>query len=321
MAAPCPLCGGTEHEKVSSRDRHGNPLVSVLCLGCGVITNDPIPTDAELAAFYTRDYRKSYKGAAIPSKRQVWRNFGRLVAHFEANTGFYRAPITGLDLGAGSGEFLFLAKVKGLHFIGVEPNEDYAHYCRDMLGLDVRTNLLEELTFPEASFDMIRLSHVLEHMRDPVRSLKTLSSWLKPGGLLYIEVPQTDDEARRKLRGRMFHFGHIFNFDPFTLRLAAARAGLVEAPDAAARLAGTTGTFFVKGDAVSPPPDACRANAARARSFMADHNARTVPAPKDGNAVSRLVSTLAARSAEALAARRFKTHRAIAEHFGARLVG
>jgi SAM-dependent methyltransferase len=321
MKTPCPLCGETSHEVVSTRDRHGKALTTILCHGCGVITNDPIPSDEALAEFYRSDYRVAYKGSAIPRKRQVWRNFGKLITHFKENAGFYRKPLHGLDLGSGSSEFLFLAKTMGLDFFGVEPNEAYARYSRDVLGLDVRTQLLEELDFPDASFDMIRLSHVLEHMRDPVRSLTTLSHWLKPNGTLYIEVPQIDVESRHKLRGKMFHFGHIFNFDPFTLRLAAARAGLVESPDAAARLAGTTGTFFVRGDASLPSVETRRANGARAQAAMAAHNARLVPQPDDGNAAGRFVRVLGLRASELIAARRFPTHRAIAEHFGAKLSG
>jgi SAM-dependent methyltransferase len=318
MQTICPLCGGNEHATVSERDRHGGALRTVVCIGCGIITNDPIPSDAELAAFYTSSYRVAYKGAEVPRKRQVYRNFRRIAAHFKDNAAFYGAPMTGLDLGSGSGEFLFFARAAGLDFSGVEPNKGYASYSSGMLGLPVANKLLEELSFPAAQFDMIRLSHVLEHMRDPVRSLTTLRGWLKPGGLLYVEVPQIDAEARRKMRGRMFHFGHVFNFDPFTLRLAAALAGLVEHPDAARRLSGTTGTFFMAGDAPKPDAAAMAANGARMKALMDAHNASMMPAPEGATAAGRFLSVNAQRIAEQLAVLRFPSHRAIADHFGAR---
>ena len=42
----------------------------------------------------------------------------------------------------------------------------------------------------------------------------------------------------------MFHYAHIFNFNPWTLRACAGLAGLTEAPETAKKSAGTTGAFF-----------------------------------------------------------------------------
>jgi SAM-dependent methyltransferase len=319
MAVACSLCQGAAHTVVSEMDRHGRPLRTVVCEGCGLITNDPIPSDEELIAFYRSHYRKSYKGAELPRKRQVLRNFQRIEAHFRQNAAFYRAPKFGLDLGSGSGEFLFLAKAAGLDFIGVEPSSTYSAYTRDHLGLDVSTKVLEEIDYPPAHFDMIRLSHVLEHMRDPVRSLKTLAGWLKPDGVLYIEVPQIDAEAQRKMRGKMFHFGHIHNFDPFTLRFAASLAGLIEHPSALTRLAGTTGTFFRIGSVSEFDLAQKVRNANRNIQLMAEHNARTLPLPENGSAIGRFFKINSQRVGEQLSALRFSTHRAIADHFASRI--
>ncbi len=125
---PCRLCGETDHVVVSRTDCHGNALETVLCMGCGVITNDPIPSDEELAAFYRTDYRMQYKGAKKPRKRQVWRNFKRIESHFAVNRDMYAGHRTCLDLGSGSGEFMLMAEALGMDCIGIEPNEVYARY-------------------------------------------------------------------------------------------------------------------------------------------------------------------------------------------------
>jgi len=63
--------------EVSAADRHGKPLRTILNRRTGLVRNDPVPSDAELEQFYSRDYRVAYKGAAKPRKRQAFRNFRR----------------------------------------------------------------------------------------------------------------------------------------------------------------------------------------------------------------------------------------------------
>ncbi len=106
MKYPCRLCGESEHLPVSRKDRHGYALDTAICMGCGIITNYPIPSHEALADFYRADTRTQFKGTEKPRKRQVWRNFKRLESHFEDNRDIYAGRRTCLDLGSGSGEFM-----------------------------------------------------------------------------------------------------------------------------------------------------------------------------------------------------------------------
>ena len=319
MNPACQLCECSDFEAVSSLDRHGQPLQTVLCRGCGVVTNHPIPTDEELAAFYRSDYRTAYKGTATPRMRQVWRNFKRMQGHLEADADFLSGRRSCLDLGSGSGEFMYLAQRLGVECLGIEPNGPYASYSRDMLGLDVRTQTLEETSFEPGSFDLIRLSHVMEHMRDPVRSLSTLREWLATDGVIYIEVPDIEAEARQKARGKLFHYGHIFNFNPWTLRAAARRAGLAEHPLSVQRHGRETRGYFGQGRPTEPRDAANAENANRMAAALKRHYERLLPEPESGSAFSRGVSTIGARLGEIVAARRFSTPREIGDYFATRL--
>ncbi|MEM7685750.1 MAG: class I SAM-dependent methyltransferase [Pseudomonadota bacterium] len=232
------------HQTVSETDRRGRPLKTVICMETGLVRNDPVPGDAELAKFYSEDYRKDYKSAEKPRRRQILRNFRRVAAHVAAFSDVLDQASAVLDVGAGSGEFAFLMTRRGKSVIGVEPNQGYAAYCRDDLGLDVRTAHLSSDLFENQSFDLIRLNHVLEHLNDPVKYLEMMARWLRPGGRLYVEVPNIETYCREKSRGNMFHYGHIWNFNPWTLRAAATLAGLEECPETTARSEGTTGVFF-----------------------------------------------------------------------------
>ena len=235
------------HEVVSDADRHGKPLRTVICMETGLVRNDPIPGDAELARFYAEDYRTAYKGAATPRRRQILRNFRRVADHVTRFRDVLDGADRVLDVGAGSGEFAYLLTRLGKVVTGIEPNAGYAAYCREDLGLDVETAHLAPDLFAPGTFDLIRLNHVLEHLNDPVGYLAMIADWLVPGGVLYVEVPNIETYAREKSRGNMFHWGHIFNFNPWTLRAAAGLAGLSEPEATVARSADTTGVFLQRG--------------------------------------------------------------------------
>lgn len=321
MTDLCQLCGSSAKIIVSQFDRHGKPLNTVCCTGCGVVTNDPIPDMETLAQFYAQHYRKEYKGASKPRKRQVWRNFGRTARHFRAFSDIYDGVHNCIDIGAGSGEFLYVAKASGIATRGVEPNIDYAAYCREDLGLDVETGRLEDFDFAAEKFDLIRLSHVLEHLPAPVETLKRLRDMLAVNGILYVEVPDIADDARRKLKGRLFHFGHIFNFTPFTLRLAAGLAGMVEVPATAGRCAGTTGVFFMRAESeVRFDPQIMKQEAVQVQAILTSHYASTVPEGRGGKSVARFVKNMYARVSEVVAGAVFRDNAAIARHFSTKMV-
>ena len=263
-----PLNSTGRYEVVSETDRHGRPLRTVICMDTGLVRNDPVPDDAELAQFYAEDYRIRYKGTRKPRRRQILRNFRRAAIYVRSYRDLLEPISRVLDVGAGSGEFAFLMTRLGKTVTGIEPNVDYAAYCRDELGLDVRTSHLAPNLFLPGQFDLIRMNHVLEHLNNPVKYLCEIANWLAPDGLLYIEVPNIETDCRSKSRGRMFHYAHVFNFNPWTLRACAGLAGLIEAPETAQKSAGTTGVFFRQ--------DATAAESTTVTNPQNAHNVRTL---------------------------------------------
>ena len=262
------------HELVSETDRHGRPLRTLICMETGLVRNDPVPSDEELTQFYADDYRVAYKGAAKPRRRQVLRNFRRAAEYVRTFRDVLDPAIHVLDVGAGSGEFAYLMARLGKTVKGIEPNSAYAAYCREALGLDVHTAHLSPDLFPPEQFDLIRLNHVLEHLNDPIAYLQQIASWLKEPGLLYVEVPNVEVYCREKSRGGMFHYAHIFNFNPWTLRTCAGLAGLVEAPETAQRTSGSTGVFFRRDvSAAQSIATENPENAQRVRALISAHYA------------------------------------------------
>ncbi|MFV5694158.1 class I SAM-dependent methyltransferase [Flavobacterium sp. LB3P122] len=90
-----------------------------------------------------------------------------------------------LDIGAGTGDFLSVAKENGWHTIGVEPS-DKAKAIAKQKGV----SFIDETSELEShSFDIISMWHVLEHVPDLDEQLKELKRLLKPNGTLIIAVP------------------------------------------------------------------------------------------------------------------------------------
>lgn len=221
----CGICNSETAYPIESLDRAGTPLEVVICGGCGVVHNDPIPSAAALSAFYAEEYRAAYKGTLEPKLRHAARYFPKVARHIRNHWKHYRGVKNVLDIGSGSGEFLYLMRELGKEVSGVEPTRDYAHFCRTRFGLPVVTGEIACFE-PKSKFDHIRLCHVVEHLRDPVGSLRMISGWLADGGTLYVEVPDFDRYCRDKTPGRIFHYGHIYNFDHDTFEYMISRAGL-----------------------------------------------------------------------------------------------
>jgi 2-polyprenyl-3-methyl-5-hydroxy-6-metoxy-1,4-benzoquinol methylase len=90
-----------------------------------------------------------------------------------------------LDIGAGTGDFLSVAKKDGWQTIGVEPSTK-----AKSIAINKGVSFVELTTELENnSFDVISMWHVLEHVPDLDKQIKELKRLLKPTGTLIIAVP------------------------------------------------------------------------------------------------------------------------------------
>ena len=95
-----------------------------------------------------------------------------------------------LDIGCGSGDAMWLLSELGWETIGVEFDAEAVAAARSR-GLTVHEGDLLDQKLETGSFDAVQLSHVIEHLPDPVATLKECHRILKPGGSVVIDVPQT----------------------------------------------------------------------------------------------------------------------------------
>lgn len=97
-----------------------------------------------------------------------------------------------LDIGTGVGQFLLALQQEGAQGEGIEPSPLRREYARKKFTLELRSELVTEPFWQRhyaASFDLITLWDVIEHVNFPVETLRQAIRLLKPGGWLFLETP------------------------------------------------------------------------------------------------------------------------------------
>lgn len=140
-----------------------------------------------------------------------------------------RDDIRYLDVGAGFGFSVHLAKKLGWNAIGVEPSE-MGKVGSEKLGIQLFSCYLENAAFLENSFDIISASEVVEHVQDPDSFIKTLAQQLSSSGVLLLTTPNADaaiaGENVEKEWYQLYSPGYHFNiFSPESIKLVLARNG------------------------------------------------------------------------------------------------
>jgi len=136
-----------------------------------------------------------------------------------------------LDVGCGSGRFLSVMRRAGWRVTGVEPDPRAAAAARSRYGLAVYAGGLGEAGFPDKTFDAVVLSHVLEHVADPLALLSACRRLLRPGGRLALSTPNVASRGHRLFGPHWLHLDvprHLHLFSASCLAALLDRAGFEE---------------------------------------------------------------------------------------------
>ena len=131
-----------------------------------------------------------------------------------------------LDIGCSGGYFLTIARERGYKPQGIEPNTRESAYAKKQ-GINILGATLEDLS-EDIGFGIITMWDVLEHIRDPIKYLKLIKSYLSPGGAVFVQVPTCDSLAARVMRGECNMFDgieHLTLFSAASLEIAFRQAG------------------------------------------------------------------------------------------------
>lgn len=237
----CPLCGapGTLGPALETVRAGGGPRAErwrmKRCAGCRSLYLDPRPDEASLPRAYEHYYTHTAQEAPVPrtgAAALVWslvhgylnhrfglrrtpgRAAGRwlfaLLPPLGLKLDYYgrhlyagRFPRGGrlLDVGCGNGLFVARAREMGWRAEGLEPDPRAAAACRERGERVIEGDLRHCPAEWREAFDVITLSHCIEHMREPAADLGRLAGLLRPGGWLWLALPNPGSPGARLFGG------------------------------------------------------------------------------------------------------------------------
>jgi len=228
----CPICGSSSVSFIGEGDRYGMGLEVDGCNTCGLAFVNPRPVKSAMDDFYKTKYREFYESVEVPSLDYVAKGPFQSRADFVVGVlrRYLDEDVHGelLDIGCAEGTLLKTIKedFPCLSINGLEPNPNFAAFAREHTGTgNIFSGTFEDFLNGAGSekYDVITITHVLEHMPDPVKTLSMLRALLKKDGLLYVEVPNILDVRSKSIA--QIHIAHLIYFDPVTLQLCLDRAG------------------------------------------------------------------------------------------------
>jgi len=200
---------------------YGRHYTIVQCQQCGLVYTDPRPDGHDIVETYqaVEDllYLEEREGRVL--------TFERHLKPLERLTG----PPNGrplLDVGCYAGVFVEIAAGHGWDAWGVEPSR-WAVEQAQARELHVVQGTLETADLPEATFDVVTMWDVIEHVTDPLGTLQRAHQLLKPGGLLVVHTIDIDSLFAQLMGSRWpwLMEMHIYYFSRRTLRLMLEQCG------------------------------------------------------------------------------------------------
>ena len=220
-AVCCDLCGADDTEPLHElRDRMFETTTQtfrlVRCRRCGLLYLNPRPPVDDLGRYYQDDYAPfARRGLAARIKSLT---FNREV---DALWPLLAPPRRVIDIGCATGELLQNIRAHGNEdILGIEPSAAAAGTARRRWGLEVVTGTLEMASLQTASVDTALLSHTIEHLPSPSRTLAELHRVVKPDGFVVLWLPNAGSLAARLLGGWWIGYDaprHFYDFTPATL--------------------------------------------------------------------------------------------------------
>jgi 2-polyprenyl-3-methyl-5-hydroxy-6-metoxy-1,4-benzoquinol methylase len=220
----CPTCGST----LSVHEMDKDHMQLVRCRECDLVYVSPSFNEQHYKDVYaSTEYQDIVRDLGIKSHAYRVGRFG--VERVELMSRHLPSPRPHyLDVGCSTGFCVEAARDRGWDAIGIDLNPSAVEYGQSR-GLDLRPVALVDAGFAPGQFDAVSLFDVLEHLLDPVPTIRSCIRLLASGGILFLYVPNYDS-ASRLLMGRHAHFiwptHHLNYYTPVTIRDLMAREGL-----------------------------------------------------------------------------------------------
>jgi SAM-dependent methyltransferase len=219
------------------------------CRQCGTIFVNPRPSAKGISSYYPdtyEPYRLGTDGQILTEDRDAISGLNiqlDYIERFQHHRGYL------LDIGCASGAFLNQARNRGWEVMGVEPIQKAAEAARDKYNLTIYQDLSDISRVPPDGFDAITLWDVLEHLPSPRKILEKCQELLKPGGSLFISIPNLACFDRRIFRFKWIGWDpprHFYLFSSSSLQRLLLETGFEVFNHQC--IIGGKGTFFMSLD-------------------------------------------------------------------------
>jgi SAM-dependent methyltransferase len=189
---------------LNPKKKIGISTTVVKCKGCGLVYADPLPVPNSVSDHYGLVPESYWHEEYFRIPENHFMSELCRIKHFVPHIGTF------LDIGSGIGKTMRAVENAGIDAYGIEPGEEFRSRAISAMDIDperISLASFEDAEFPAETFDCVSFGVVLEHLYNPSESLKKALRWLKPDGVIHIEVPDAN-----------YLFSHLFNAY-FRLRL------------------------------------------------------------------------------------------------------
>ncbi|WP_300754565.1 class I SAM-dependent methyltransferase [uncultured Brachyspira sp.] len=220
----CEVCGSDNYSEIGTIKNIWQSDKKVYqCCNCSLYFID-LPTDEEIYALYKNEYHNNIKNKLFETAKSKMR-YARSLSQFnfiKNYIDFYNKKVC--EIGAFDGLLLNIFKKNGCDVYGYELNDNARLYAKNKYDIDLKPNFLES----KEKYDIIMLSHVIEHFKNPFDVLIKIKNMLKDDGYLYIEVPNSPnkDQCSYDMLMRYLSTEHIVNFNIENLKMFVKKANL-----------------------------------------------------------------------------------------------
>jgi 2-polyprenyl-3-methyl-5-hydroxy-6-metoxy-1,4-benzoquinol methylase len=191
--------GNNMLQNCAVHNEHAAPRLAFLKSGVDIYTCPTcgcIMADLEFA--HGQYEAANYYTMAFKTKAEIEGEWGFRWRYILRTIKRHASAPTLLDVGAGNGYFVYLARSEfGLLADGLEISAAEVDYARATFGIEL---IRGDLSIVRKRYDLITSFNVLEHVKEPVALLSSMSARLAPGGLLVVTTPNPAC-IHRRLRG------------------------------------------------------------------------------------------------------------------------
>jgi SAM-dependent methyltransferase len=173
------------------KNKTGITTTIIKCSNCGLIYSNPLPIPYNIQDHY----------GVIPENYWKPEYFNYNEAYFKSEINklktlldFY-SGMKSLDIGAGLGKAMIALKKVGFDAYGFEPSKPFYERAINNMQISpdyLKLGMIENMEYPDNYFDFISFGAVLEHLYNPSEAIGKALEWLKPNGIIHIEVPSAD---------------------------------------------------------------------------------------------------------------------------------